>query len=83
MFFPAVLWVPAQAASGETLLPDESVLSQRKDPDHYPEVTWLGQQFGRIQTFRDWSFGRSAPLRRAQPGDLPIDSLLPNSRTWA
>jgi predicted ATPase len=63
----------------EDLLPDESVLSQRKDPDVYPEVTWLGQQFGRIQMFRDWTFGRSAPLRRPQPGDLPSDQLLPNS----
>ena len=63
----------------QTLLPDESVLSQRKDPDLYPELTWLGQQFGRIQTFRDWTFGRSAPLRRPQRGDLPFDELLPNA----
>jgi len=63
----------------EDLVPDESVLSQRKDPDVYPEVTWLGQQFARIQTFRDWTFGRSAPLRRAQPADLPTDTLIANS----
>ncbi len=63
----------------EDLAADESVLSQRKDPDIYPEVTWLGQQFARIQTFRDWTFGRSAPLRRAQPSDLPPDVLVANS----
>lgn len=63
----------------ESVVPDESVLSQRKESDLYPELTWLGQQFGRIQTFRDWSFGRSAPLRRPQRGDLPNDELLSNS----
>lgn len=61
-------------------MPDESVLSQRKDPDLYPEVTWLGQQFERMQTFREWSFGRYAPLRQPQPADLPSDVLLPDSR---
>ena len=63
----------------ESLVPDESVLSQRKDPDLYPEVTWLGQQFARIQVFRDWAFGRSAPLRKPQPADLPTDVLLGNA----
>ena len=60
--------------------PDESVLSQRKGSDVYPEVTWLGRQFERIQTFREWSFGRYADLRRPQPADLPTDLLLPDSR---
>ncbi len=64
----------------QSLTPDESVLSQRKDPDLYPELTWLGQQFGRIQTFREWSFGRYGALRQPQPADLPNDQLLPDSR---
>lgn len=42
----------------ESLAPDESVLSQRKDPDQYPELSWCAKSFGRIQTFREWSFGR-------------------------
>ena len=63
-----------------SLTPDESVLSQRKDPDLYPELTWLGQQFARIQTFREWSFGRYGALRQPQPADLPTDLLLPDSR---
>jgi predicted ATPase len=64
----------------ESLVPDESVLSQRKDPDLYPELTWVGQQFGRIQMFREWSLGRYAALRQPQPADLPTDVLLPDSR---
>ncbi|HIP52840.1 MAG TPA: chromosome segregation protein SMC, partial [Chromatiales bacterium] len=67
----------------ETLLPDQSVLAQRKDPDLYPEVTWVGQRFGAIQTFREWTFGRYAPLRLPQPADLPEDRLLPDSRNLA
>jgi predicted ATPase len=67
----------------QDLPPDESVLSQRKDQDVYPELAWLGQQFESIQMFRDWSFGRYAPLRQPQPADLPADSLLPDSRNLA
>ncbi len=65
------------------IVPDESILSQRKDPDQYPELSWLAQQFGRIQVFRDWTFGHAAPLRRPQRGDLPIDELLPNADNLA
>lgn len=64
----------------QSLVPDESVLSQRKDPDLYPELTWVGQQFGRVQTFREWSFGRYAALRQPQPADLPTNELAPDSR---
>jgi predicted ATPase len=64
----------------EELVPDESVLSQRKGSDVYPEVTWLGQQFARIQSFREWSIGRYVPLRQPQPADLPTDVLLSDSR---
>src|SRR5208282_1581791 len=61
------------------LLPDQSVLVQPKDPELYPEVTWVGREFGNIQTFREWSFGRDAAVRRAQPTDLPTDQLLPDA----
>jgi len=64
----------------ESLTPDQSVLSQRKDPDLYPEITRLGKLYGGIQTFREWSFGRSVPPRQAQPADLPSSPLLPDSR---
>jgi predicted ATPase len=58
----------------------QSILSQRKDPDLYPEVTAVGRSFGRILTFREWSFGRYAQLRQPQPADLPNDVLLPDAR---
>ena len=61
----------------ESLNPEQSVFAQRKDPDIYPELTHVAEQFGRIQIFREWSFGRSAALRQAQSATLPSDSLLP------
>lgn len=64
----------------QSLVPDESVLSQRKDPDLYPELTLVGQQFSRIQSFREWRFGRYFELRQPQPADLPSDSLMADSR---
>ena len=67
----------------ESLRPDQSVLAQRKDPEQYPEVTWVGEQFGSIQTFREWSFGRYAPVRQSQRADLPTDRLLPGSQNLA
>ena len=67
----------------ESLYPDQSVLAQRKDPDLYPEVTWVGRSFGDIQTFREWTFGRYVPLRQPQPADLPDDRLSSDSRNLA
>ncbi len=61
----------------ESIDPQQSILSQRKDPDLYPEVTVTAKRFGGIQVFREWSFGRSAALRVAQPTNLPNDVLLP------
>ena len=60
----------------QDLKPDQSVLAQRNDPDWYPEVAWLGREFGRIFTFREWTFGRYSPLRQAQPATLPQNNLL-------
>jgi predicted ATPase len=63
-----------------SLRTDESILVQLKDPFSYPELTALGRELTKIQTFRDWSFGRDAEVRKPQPADLPADSLLPDSR---
>ena len=65
------------------LRPDQSVLAQRKDPDLYPEVTWVGDTLGSFHTFREWSFGRYVALRQPQRADLPGDRLLPDNRNLA
>jgi len=64
----------------DSLAVNESVLSQRKDPDLYPELSWCSTAFGHIQMFREWSFGRYTALRQPQPADLPTDVLLPDAR---
>jgi predicted ATPase len=59
----------------ETLLPDQSVLSQRKDPDQYPEITYLGNQYAKLRFFREGNVGRGAPARRPQPTDAAANYL--------
>ena len=66
-----------------SLIPDQSVLAQRKDPDLYPEITGLGRKFGQIQTFREWTFGTHSQLRSPQRADDPEEQLLPDSRNLA
>ena len=61
----------------ESIDPQQSILSQRKDPDLYPEVTSTAARFAGVQVFREWSFGRSAALRAAQSSNLPTNVLLP------
>lgn len=60
----------------EDISPDQSVLSQRKDPFHFPELTYLGNQLAQIVLYREWNLGRYSPPRRPQPADLPGDFLL-------
>ena len=75
----------AQGASSETrvrrslrredVVADQSILSQRKDPDQYPEITYLGNQFGKAKLYREWNLGRNTEPRKPQKVDLPGDFL--------
>ena len=62
----------------ETLSADQSVLSQRKDPEQYPQLTYLSNQFTKIGLYRDWQLGRNSPIRLPQKTDLPESPLLPD-----
>jgi predicted ATPase len=59
----------------EDVDPEQSILSQRKDPDQYPEITYLGILYEKIKIYRDWSFGRNTPPRRYQQADQRNDYL--------
>lgn len=59
----------------EELSPEQSVLSQKKDRDYYPELTYLNHQFYQIRIYREWNLGRYRPPRLPQPSDLPNDFL--------
>ncbi|MBN2209048.1 MAG: AAA family ATPase [Candidatus Coatesbacteria bacterium] len=63
----------------EDLNPEQSVLSQRIDPDRYPEITSLGDEFKELRFYRDWRLGRYTPTRGSQKLDLPKDFLLEDS----
>jgi len=64
----------------EDVDPSRSILAQRQDPDIYPEITRLGEVFGRMRIYRDWSLGRYTPPRLPQPADLPNGWLEENGR---
>ena len=55
----------------EDLAPDQSVLSQRRDPDQYPEITFLGDQYKQLMLYREWNTGSNSALRNPQPVDQP------------
>lgn len=46
--------------------PEQSVLSQIRDPERYPVLDWLQGHYGQIGLFRNWPFGPNASLRREQ-----------------
>lgn len=55
--------------------PTQSILSQRRDPETYPELTRLADLLGRIQVYRSWQFGPEAPARNACRADVRTDAL--------
>jgi predicted ATPase len=57
---------------------EKSILAQRRDPDQYPEITYLAQALGKIRLYREWSFGRYTAPRLPQKADLPNDMLEPD-----
>ena len=63
----------------EDIDPEQSILAQRRDPDQYPEITYLGQALGKIRLYREWSFGRYTIPRLPQKADLPNDQLEPDA----
>jgi predicted ATPase len=65
------------------LISNKSVLSQRKDPDQYPELTYLGRVFSEISLFRECHLGRKSPLRGPQDAAQQTDFLLENGGNLA
>ena len=65
----------ARRLEREIINPEQSVLSQVRDPVHYPELNYLGSSYRRIALFRDWVFGRYTPPRIEQKVGLPNDYL--------
>jgi predicted ATPase len=79
-FFDKSLRRDQRALDRKTLKPDESILMQVKDMNVYPELTALGWKFEDIRSFREWTIGPTAEVRKPQPAGLPADSLSSDSR---
>jgi predicted ATPase len=59
----------------ESVKPEHSILSQVRDPEKYPVLHWLQEQYERISLYRNWSFGPSAAWRREQSAHGRSDVL--------
>lgn len=59
--------------------PQQSILSQRKDPAQYPELTYLGQLFGGIKIYRDWEFGPMSDARNPYGPEQSTEFLEENN----
>ena len=60
----------------EDVRPDQSILSQRRDPDSFPELTYMATQFDNMRFYRELDLKRDAPVRLPQKPDLPQDFLM-------
>ncbi len=59
----------------DTIEPDRSILAQRRDPETYPELAWLAQNYEKVRIYREWVFGRNAVFREPQRADTRNDAL--------
>lgn len=55
--------------------PELSILAQLKAPDHYHEITFLGQLLSSFRLYRDWEFGGLGDVREPCDASSPNDFL--------
>jgi predicted ATPase len=61
--------------SRETVDTDLSILAQLRDPEQYPEISYLADSYERIRIYREWAFGRNTVFREPQKADIRSDRL--------
>ncbi|MCB1092732.1 MAG: AAA family ATPase, partial [Verrucomicrobiae bacterium] len=61
--------------SRDTIEADRSILAQRRDPEVFPELSWLASAYENIRIYREWTFGRGAVFREPQKADMRNDAL--------
>lgn len=59
----------------EDVMPDQSILRQRRGTEVYRAITLLADMYDEIRLYQQWDFGRNARLHGPQPTDLPNDYL--------
>ncbi|MBP6743004.1 MAG: AAA family ATPase [Deltaproteobacteria bacterium] len=55
--------------------PRQSILSQRRGPETYPELTRLADLLGRMLIYRSWQFGPDSAVRSSCRADVRTDAL--------
>ncbi len=75
--FPTLQWT-SRPISG--IKSDSSILSQRNDPDLYPPLNYLAEQYRGITVYRNFHLDGPDSMRRPQQTDLPTDFLEENGR---
>ena len=53
----------------------QSILAQRKDPQQFSEISFVSEQYERIQIYREWAFGRNTAPRLPQKTTQRNDRL--------
>ena len=62
---------------------NQSVLSQRRASEAYPEITFLGSSYRSLKFYREWNLGRNTQSRLPQKVDLPNDFLAEDASNLA
>jgi predicted ATPase len=52
-----------------------SILAQRRDPEQYPEITYLAEAYEKFRIYREWAFCRNTVFREPQKADMRNDRL--------
>jgi predicted ATPase len=55
--------------------PEVPILAQFRDPERYPELTYLAETYAKIRIYREWAFGRNTVFREPQRADMRNDRL--------
>ena len=59
----------------DAISPEESILSQLRDPEAYPALRCLQEEYAGIRLYRNWEFGPTAGLRQSPRADQPSTFL--------
>lgn len=65
----------SRTSTSQGIQPGVSILSQRQDPEAYPELYHIAMTYKQVRLYREWSFGRNSNIRRSQAPDLRNDGL--------
>ncbi len=66
--------MPEQISSRSSLR-KAIILAQRRDPELYPEITYLAANYEKWRIYREGAFGRNTVFREPQKADMRNDRL--------